>query len=323
LYFQTIDGINYCMVKRPFFGNEPDWMLFLISLVIYLGSVAVFFAISLVVAIPIFQMSVSEIMEALQNSTAPQNMPLLKYFQTLQSIGIFIVPSLLIGFLVTREPGTYLRTNRPLDLTLVVLAIFSIVAVLPFVNLLAYLNQNLDLPASMEGIENWIREKESNAEEITKAFLEVDTWKGLLFNILMVAILPSIGEEMAFRGVIQKQLIKLTKNRHVGIMLASVIFSAVHFQFYGFLPRLVLGLFLGYLFWWTQNLWYPILAHFINNGLAVIFYYHVNQRGPAEFDLEHLGGTMDTFIYAFISLGATASLLYLFYSVAKVNRCRT
>ena len=86
----------------------------------------------------------------------------------------------------------------------------------------------------------------------------------------MVAMIPAIGEELLFRGVLQKQLIKGLGNAHVAIILTAVIFSAFHLQFLGFFSRALLGMLFGYLYYWSKNMWYPILTHFTNNGLALL-----------------------------------------------------
>ena len=89
-----------------------------------------------------------------------------------------------------------------------------------------------------------------------------------------MAILPAIGEELLFRGVFQRLLTEWTRNIHWGIILAALLFSFFHFEFYGFLPRFLLGVFFGYLFVWTSSIWVPILAHFTNNFIIVVYSFY-------------------------------------------------
>jgi hypothetical protein len=144
---------------------------------------------------------------------------------------------------------------------------------IPIINHLVEINQNLSFPESLKSIEQWMSQKEENANQIMVEFLKADNISALLLNLFMIAVLPAVGEELLFRGVLQRLIGKWLKNKHVGIFLAAVLFSAMHLQFYGFLPRLALGILFGYLFLWSGTLWLPIMAHFINNATAVIAFY--------------------------------------------------
>jgi membrane protease YdiL (CAAX protease family) len=118
-----------------------------------------------------------------------------------------------------------------------------------------------------------MKDTEEYAGEITERFLAVSTIQGFLVNLFMIALIPAVGEEFLFRGVLQKIFIEWTKNIHWGIIISALLFSTFHLQFYGFLPRLMLGIFFGYLFVWSGSLWLPVLAHFFNNSVAVFFYF--------------------------------------------------
>lgn len=307
------------MVKSAFFKNESNGFILFMSVIIFLGCFALFFALSLIAAVPLFQIPFTELVVRLQDGTNPNNLNLIRYFQVVQSLGMFIVPAMFIGFLVQRSPLGYLQLDKKIDSQLIVLTVFTVFTFLPFVNLLAYTNESMKLPGFLSGVEQWMQDKEGMAEELTQSFLGVQSYKGLFFNLFMIAALPAIGEEMAFRGVLQKQLVKITGSKHIGVLLASIIFSAIHLQFYGFLPRLVLGLFLGYLFVWSGNLWYSIIAHFVNNALAVIVFFIVNKNNsPSE--IESFGGTQETVYYAILSFILAAGLVYLFYRITRVNQ---
>jgi uncharacterized protein len=137
-----------------------------------------------------------------------------------------------------------------------------------------WINQHLPLPAGM-------LEMEENANALIKQLLVMDSPWELLLNLLVVGVAPALGEELLFRGVIQQQAQRLVKNPHVAIWITAILFSAIHFQFAGFLPRMVLGGVLGYMFWWSGNLWLPIIGHFLFNSLQVIAYFFVGDKVDA------------------------------------------
>ena len=119
---------------------------------------------------------------------------------------------------------------------------------------------------------------EENATRITEALLNMNSPGDLFYNLLIIAVLPALGEEFLFRGILQKLFKEMTQNVHVAIIITAVIFSAIHMQFYGFLPRMMLGILFGYLLHWTGNLWVPVIAHFINNAAAVVFAYFAGKQ---------------------------------------------
>ena len=196
----------------------------------------------------------------------------IKTLQFLQAIGAFILPPLVLAYLWSNKPLKYLHLDKKTAVLDVVYVFIFMVLIIPAVNLLGDLNQQLILPKALEGIENWMKSSEEQAKEITQLLLNVHSVQGLFINILLIAILPALGEELIFRGAFQRTL-QEWKGAIFSIWVAAFVFSAIHLQFYGFLPRLLMGAFFGYLLVWSGNLWLPIIAHFTNNVLAVLFYY--------------------------------------------------
>jgi hypothetical protein len=133
----------------------------------------------------------------------------------------------------------------------------------------------------------------------------------------MIAVLPALGEEFLFRGVLQRLFIEWTKNRHFGVWIASFIFSFIHFQFYGFIPRFLLGLYFGYLLVWSSSIWVPVVAHLINNGFAVI-YYHFAGGKMGETALDKIGTKTD--LSLFLSVILTIALLVIVFLHEKTRR---
>src|SRR5690606_9694418 len=112
------------------------------------------------------------------------------------------------------------------------------------------------------------------------------SYSALAINLLMIAIIPAIGEELLFRGGIQNIFYKWFKNPHIAIWAAAILFSAIHVQFYGFIPRMLLWALFGYLLVWGKSIWYPIIGHFINNGSAVVTAFIYQQQGKSIDELD-------------------------------------
>jgi membrane protease YdiL (CAAX protease family) len=186
----------------------------------------------------------------------------LKAIQLLSGLGLFIIPILLYSYVTNFNLNFRNQINR--QNFLLVLAIMFLIP--PFVSLLLEWNMQIPVPDFLIFLNN-------DSEPIVRAFLRMNSLFDLAYNLFIIAIIPAIGEELFFRGYLQKQLSNLFNNIHLSILLTAFLFSAVHLHFHGLLPRFVLGVLLGYLLFWSQNLWIPIIAHFVNNALAVILSY--------------------------------------------------
>jgi membrane protease YdiL (CAAX protease family) len=115
-----------------------------------------------------------------------------------------------------------------------------------------------------------MKAKEDNATHLIDLLIASNTFGIMIFNVFMLAVIPAIGEELIFRGVFQKIFYSLFKSGHLAIWITAFVFSALHFQFFGFIPRFILGLLFGYLFYWSGTLWLPVISHFVNNAVPVI-----------------------------------------------------
>lgn len=188
-----------------------------------------------------------------------------------QDLIIFISTPLLTQFFLWKDSTKKSLQLRTPNLIILILGVMAIISISPLIDVLSTWNQGLQLPESLRSIEDWMINTEKAAEVATNTLLNTDSWGGFFMNIIIIAIMAGIGEELMFRGVIQKILIGWTKNIHLGILYTAIIFSAIHFQFYGFVPRMILGMVLGYLYIWSKSLWVPVIAHAINNALTVTF----------------------------------------------------
>ena len=265
-----------------------------------------------------FGISLSEISQFVSNPSTPQAVSFLKFYQALNQIGIFVLPALLFSFLTSGDSYKYLSLNKLPQLISILIGAIIMYSILPFNNYLDEINRNISLPEFLSTVEEWMVNKENQARKITEIFLNANTISGLLINILVVAVVPAIGEELLFRGVLIKLLKSLFGNIHFAVIVSSIIFSAIHMQFYGFLPRLMLGLILGYLFIFTNNLWVPIFAHFVNNASSAIIYY-LHQNNYIKISMDNFGTTTNS-VYVIGSLLITVWLLMIVYQKEGINR---
>lgn len=251
----------------------------------------------------------------------PLSVDALKWVQLIQTTALFLLPPLLMAFLWTKQPLEWLklktetRDARGYGLW----AIFLMLMALPAINLVGYFNQQMSLPAFLEPLEQWMKTAEANAAHLTEQFLSVTTFDGLIINILLMALLPAVSEELTFRGVLQRLIQTQTneatkrggKRVHVAIWCTAILFSAIHMQFYGFLPRMLMGALFGYALVWTGSMWIPILMHFTNNAMAVFLYFLAIRSGWDMNKVDTIG-TNDTLWLGVVSLVLTIIGIYAF-----------
>ncbi|MCF8361740.1 MAG: CPBP family intramembrane metalloprotease [Prolixibacteraceae bacterium] len=268
--------------------------------------------IAAVTAIPFFGMEAFSGMMGGGLTYDESNIGVLKYFQLWQSLGLFIIPALLLALLFGDSIKKYLKLNKRVFLGSAILVSFIVIAFSPFISYVGIMNADMELPQWLEGLERWMRQSEDQAGMLTELFVKADSIGVLLYNIFLIALIPAIGEEFLFRGVVQRIFHEWTKNKHVAIWISAILFSALHLQFYGFIPRALLGALFGYMFVWSRNLWLPVIAHFVNNAVAVMAYYFY-ETGDLKTDPETLGANMDyAWVAATFSLVAVVALMAYF-----------
>jgi uncharacterized protein len=188
----------------------------------------------------------------------------MKIIQALSSIIIFFLPAFVFAVIVYSRKATSFLGLKPAQLkSMYVLAIVIIIVAFPFVFWLGEMNQLIPLP-------KWVGDLEQEATKQMQQFLKARHIGDVILNVLIIALLPAICEEACFRGALQRIMIHITKNAWIGIIVTSILFSALHLQFQGFLPRMFLGMILGAIYWYSGSLWPSILAHFVNNAIQVI-----------------------------------------------------
>ena len=213
----------------------------------------------------------------------------IKIGQGINSIFMFIVPPIVYYYITCKEHRMQELGFRSLTPPwwLILIGVAVMFVCIPVTTQLTTWNENLSFGKNLTWLEDWIKSMEEIAKAATEKMLNVDTIGGLLLNLVVVALIPAVGEELTFRGVLQQSLTR-KMNPHVAIILSAAIFSFIHFQFYGFLPRMFLGVLLGYMFYVSGSLWTSIAMHFVNNGSAVLLYY-LNNKGVINVDVDHFG----------------------------------
>ena len=244
--------------------------------------------------------------------------PVLRYANILSEIGVFGLTAWMFAFFVNnKKPISYLKINKGISLVQCILLILVFTVSTPALSAVIEWNADIQLPEFMSSIENWMREKEDTAAETTAKLLAGKGTGILLINLLTIAIIPAICEELLFRGAILGWLRYSIKNVHLAIFLSAFIFSAFHVQFFGFVPRLLLGLYMGYILVWSGSMWSSIIAHFINNSMAVIAAYLYNNQ-MIDTNYSDFGNVGNNYILIITSILLTTFCLYLFYK--KKNR---
>ena len=250
------------------------------------------------IAVFVFVMIATLLVTVLVTTGDMNDMSNVKVMQLIQSFGLFVIPPFVMASLWSNNAFGFLRLNSTLRWSTVLYVVAFMLVAIPFINMLSWLNQQIILPEALSEIEKMMQSSEVQIAEITEKMLNVSTLGALLFNVFLVAVVPALGEELFFRGTIQR-LLSDWKGALFAIWITAFVFSAIHMQFYGFLPRMLLGAFLGYLLLWSGSLWLPIIAHFVNNSVAVVFYY-LKFNGVKVIDVETIG-TDDTLWLGIVS----------------------
>ena len=230
------------------------------------------------------------------------------------SIGFFLVPPLLLSITEKKNPAKFYGLKWP-DFKLLGIVFLIMLVSMPIMELTAMLNQKMVLPELLKPIEEWMKSKEDEAMQTTLLLLKMNSIKELLMNLFMIALLPAVAEELMFRGGVQRTFSRWFNNPHVAIWTSAIIFSAIHMQFYGFVPRLLLGAGFGYIYYFSGNLWYAMLGHFLNNAYAVCAAWYMQKN---NIPLSATDSTIDIAWYGYvISFMLTVMTFIYFKNISK------
>lgn len=303
------------MSRTAFFKDMPPYAKLLVTVGFVLLSLILFTVISFVLSIILFPVKIDHLLDPLNNIKQPGVLQALNLMQLISGIGTFIIPAFFLAFLMSDDAFKFLQINRKASMQSFILVTIMVLTMLPFINWMIEMNGRMVLPHFLHGLEEWMRKSENDNAELTKYFLEVHSVYGMLFNVLMIGLIPAIGEELLFRGILQRLFQEWTKNIHLSIWVTAALFSALHMQFFGFFPRMLLGVLFGYLLTWSGSLWLPICGHFINNASAVVFTY-LFQTEVSKIEPDKVGAESQQW---FLTLGSFLLMIGILFLIRKIE----
>jgi len=249
-----------------------------------------------------------DLLQDLQSSTMKPGfaMAMLIMQGVVTFVGLIFLPLIHVTQLEHKKLKPFFPDQQ--NIVTLILVVACIAVTFPIsISPLAEWNLNLKFPEFLSKFEEWALNEEERLAKLTEAITDFKSVPDMLLGMVIIGLLPAIGEELVFRGMIQNELWRGTNNPHLAIWISAAIFSAIHIQFYGFVPRLLLGAMFGYLYYWSGSLLIPILSHFFNNAFAVLMVY-LNQIEVVTIDIE--SGESAPWSIVSIGLIITVGLLY-------------
>lgn len=218
--------------------------------------------------------------ELLPRDTSGQMRQFFRIVASINQLFFFAATSLIFSiYFYQKRWANFLRLDALPQPNYLIVSLLLLVCSFPIIQLSMWFNQQIPLP-------DWAITAEENAAAVVGQLLTVDSATEWLSNMLVIAVITAISEELFFRGIIQQKLLAFFKKPHLAIWVGAMIFSAFHGQFEGFIPRMLLGALLGYVYYWSSNLWIPIILHFFNNGLMVTGAYVAPEALPESVDID-------------------------------------
>jgi membrane protease YdiL (CAAX protease family) len=291
--------------------SQPPLIQLIVSFLIVIFAGTLLFYLFVFAGSLIFGTEVEKMLIIPSSNVGIKENLIIRYVQFFQQIALFVIPSLIIIYLVRRENEAFLGMNKFPKIFSVLLVVILSLMIIPVTSYTGMLNSKMNLPDWLSGVEDWMRTKEDGASDLTGLLITSTGFASVSVNMIILAVVPAFGEELLFRGILQQLLCRIFRSGHSGIWIAAIIFSTIHFQFFGFIPRLILGLSFGYLFFWSRNLWIPVIAHFVNNAVPVILSYYVGWtelRGKAM----NLNG--HEMVIPFVQIIFSILIFYFFWS---------
>lgn len=228
-------------------------------------------------------------------------------------IVVFLLPCLVLAWWIQKTGRiNYLRTKTSPHWQDLILVLLIVSASIPFIAAIVEWNEAMTLPAKMGALEQIMKEMEAEATQKTEQMLFADNFGILMVNVLIIGLLPAICEEVLFRGFVLNWMSDVFKNKHIAVWVSAFLFSFIHFQFYGFVPRMLLGVLFAYLVVYSGSLWTSVFAHFLNNTIIIIVAY-AYFNGYIQTNYEDFGNFGGAWYAIVISLLLTAVFLGVFF----------
>lgn len=288
-------------------NKPPLTSLLIIFAIVFIGFVVIGPMVGMVVAMGMYD---GDLINDVINNTpsASAFLPMMIMQGLASGIGLILIPALYIRFTEQKSLAPFFKKDHNLLLTIVLVCLLGISFIVTLSPITEW-NSTFQFPDALKAFGDWARAQEDKLAEMTKFLTKFNSVGEYLLGILVIAVIPAIGEEFVFRGLIQTELYRSSKNIHVSIWVAAILFSAIHMQFFGFLPRVFLGALFGYLYYWSGNLLIPIIAHFFNNAFSLTMIY-LYGLGVSSLDVED--ETAAPISVVAVCAIATFALLYYF-----------
>jgi uncharacterized protein len=292
---------------QTYLKTRPAW----IQLILFLGLAFGLFTIAVMAGSSLLASMTGINVFELQNArnwevSNPNFLTYIRGMILIQFLFLFTIPSLLFAYFSDPQPAAYLGLKAPSSSMYWILGLLLIVVAYPFVEYIGYLNQKIPVGQSTE---KWMKGMEEEAARQIRFMLRERTPAELIKNLVFISLFAGIGEELFFRGVLQRIFIRITQNPWMGIVLTAAIFSGIHFQFYGFFPRFILGILLGAIYWYSGSIWTAILAHFLYDAAVIVIIYFNPTLLENDAATLITGQQLQLIIGAVISLALTLLLL--------------
>lgn len=229
----------------------------------------------------------------------------------INDIIMFVMPPVICAVIYSYRPAEYLRVASAPGLTPLILAVGTMICSIPMMNMIIEWNEGLSLPSSLAAMESWMREAEQRAGDTVNTLMGGSSAGSLILSILIVGVLAGFSEELFFRGGIQRLLVSGRVNPHVAIWVTAFLFSAIHLQFFGFFPRLLLGAFFGYLLYWTKNLWVPIVCHIFNNSIVATVTWMTARGSATSGGLNEIGTAVSSHQLLWVTVSIIMTFMLL------------
>jgi len=291
--------------------SANPWVLLLVFLIFLIFGAFVFALLAPITVTQFYGLQLGELYKLIDNPESVDNgKSALMWFQALTSAGMFIItPLIFIQFVLKAKIISFFQLPeqplRPVLMAVVILFCFMVAN-----SVIIEWNQGLQMPESLSAFEQWAQAKESQLKELTEYLTTFSGIGEYLVALIVIALIPAVGEELVFRGLIQRLLGKAFKNHHLAIWLSAIVFGVFHLQFYGVIPRILLGALFGYLYYWSGFLSLAMVGHFINNGLTLTLLYF-SQIKFIDYDPTSAESSPPLYVVS-IFFAAGAVLLYLF-----------
>jgi membrane protease YdiL (CAAX protease family) len=238
------------------------------------------------------------------------------FTQFTASLFLFALPAICTAYCCSLNPAKFLHAEKFANIKVLLLATLMLFLIFPAIDIVAYINSKMTLPDFMAPIEGWMREKEDLTANATERLLSEKGFFPFITNLLIIGVVAGITEELLFRGAVLSLIRQKIKNPHVAIWIVAILFSAIHFQFYGFIPRMILGAILGYLLYWNHSIWVPVFIHFLNNAIAVVCYNAGYNTENSLFMTDAAG----TGVFLYMGVIAIVGLLLFGFCARKMKR---